>query len=185
MRFVGERRGRVWRWSSIPSSSASVIMGTGTSSPASSSSSSSTSFASVHRGAGIAGLELVISSLFGELEVEEMAGGGESAIRKIRERGEGTAGAYGFFFNRACAAEREVGVEGALKMTGREAVVLLMGDSSSLPGVALKAATADAEVFLSGDRFSALRDCAAWADCASIWSNGLVEADAGNVVLGG
>jgi hypothetical protein len=96
IRFVGDRRGRMCSSDSIPSSSANVMTGTGTRCESSSPSSSSTSFARVQRGAGIGSFELPLSPLSGEL-----GRGGESAMRKIRESGEGTAGAYGFFFNRA------------------------------------------------------------------------------------
>lgn len=96
IRFVGDRRGRMNSSDSTPSSSANVMTGTGMSCASFSPSSSSTSFARVQRGAGIVSFELLLSPLSGEL-----GRGGESAMRKIRESGEGTAGAYGFFFNRA------------------------------------------------------------------------------------
>jgi len=107
-------------------------------------------------------------------------------MRKIRESGEGTAGAYGFFFNLAWAAESDVGVAGELEKEGgledveagaegiNEALVVATPSPRvSASGTCVNTgadmggrdgATTGAGGFFSGDKVNALRDCAACAD---------------------
>ena len=93
----------------------------------------------------------------------------------MRERGDGTAGAYRFLFRRSCALSNDTG-EGVWGIDDEHGIVIVnVGDCGMRCGgggaglllVAVAVAIARAEG-RSGERLRRVRDWAACADCARI-----------------
>ena len=101
----------------------------------------------------------------------------------MRERGDGTAGAYGFFFKRSCALSNDTG-DGVLGIDDEDGMVIVnvgdcgirCGGGAGPPLVVVAVAIERAEG-RSGERLRRVRDWAACADWARIWSNGLLGLD--------